>query len=268
MSKWALLTGTVGGILGIVTAVFGIVWVFIHVLFSNEIVSYCSMLSDYLMGIMYPGFPRVYTLSQYPIPYFPSASLFGLASFVLAVFLIVTGILFGLGFYGTYKIGGGSMGVVGLASSVIGMVAGALLITVGNLTTGYVYAYALVEMSSVPTYPVATPNFVVMWIGFIVLGVTCIMLGSASMRVREMTEKPTAFYVAGTLSILCAVDFIVGGLVNIVGGHIMGGSLRILGLMNQLREGSSLAGIYIIGFALLFAAFILWAWAFYSSRSL
>ncbi len=136
--------------------------------------------------------------------------------------LIVTGILFGLGFYGTYKIGGGVMGVVGLASSVIGMMAGALLIIVGNLTTGYVYAYTLVEMSSVPTYPVATPNFVVMWIGFIVLGVTFIVLGSASMRVREMTERPSAFYAAGILSILCAVDFLVGGLVNIVGGHVMG----------------------------------------------
>ncbi|MBS7250112.1 MAG: hypothetical protein KIH08_05895 [Candidatus Freyarchaeota archaeon] len=268
MSKGALLTGTVGGIMGAVTAVFGIVWVFVHVIFSNEIVSYCSMLSNYLIGMIYPDFPRFYALSQYPIPYFPSASLFGVASFILAMLLIVTGILFGLGFYGTYKIGGGIMGVVGLASSVKGMVAGALLIIVGNLTTGYVYAYTLVEMASVPFYPVTTPNFVVMWIGFIVLGVTCIILGSASMRVREMTEKPSAFYAAGTLSILCAVDFIAGGLVNIVGGHTMGGLLRLLGLMNQLREGSSLAGIYIIGFALIFIAFILWAWAFYSSRSL
>ncbi len=75
MSKGALLTGTVGGIMGAVTAVFGIVWVFIHVIFSNEIVSYCSMLSDYFIGIIYPSFPRFYTLSQYPIPYFPSASL-------------------------------------------------------------------------------------------------------------------------------------------------------------------------------------------------
>lgn len=158
------------------------------------------------------------------------------------------------------------MGIVGFALSVIGMMMGALLIIVGNLTTGYVYAYTLVEMASVPFYPVATPNFVVMWIGFIILGVPFIILGSASMHVREMTEKPSAFYAAGNPKHPVCSRFYCRRLSEHCRWPCDGRHTETC-LMNQLREGSSLAGIYIIGFALILVAFILWALVFYSSRS-
>lgn len=246
MPKRALLVGTAGGVVGVLTATMGITWSFILDTFLTEINNYLSRLSLYLasqFGPLFAPWPQLYGLPiPYPIPFFPSASLFGLSSFVLSIFLIATGILIGVGFYGTYKIGGGAMGLVGLVFGIIGVPSGALFIIMGNLTTGYTAPYITIGEYSYPNLPVYEPNFPVIWIGFVILGISVLLLSSASISVREMTEKPSAFYIAGILSIMGAIVFITGWLIWPV--------------------------IMIIGFGLIFIAFILWACVFYSSRNL
>jgi len=246
LSRGALLTGTVGGIIGTITAAIGMICIFILNSLLTEINDYLARLSLYLasqFGPLFEPWPQLYGLPiPYPIPFFPSTSLFGVSSFTSAIFLIVTGILIGIGFYGTYKIGGGAIGVVSLVFSIIGITSGALFIIMGNLTTGYTAPYITIGEYSYPNLPVPTQNFSVIWIGFVILGVTFLLLGYASISVREMTEKPSASYAAGILSIIGAIVFITSWLIWPI--------------------------IVIIGFGLIFVAFILWTVIFYSSRNI
>lgn len=243
MPRDAFLVGTVGGIMGFITSVIGIIWSIVVNALLTEINSYLGQLS-YYTSFLNP-ITKVVPYHGEPFPlllaFYPSASSFYVLSFILSTFLILTSVVIGIGFYGTYKAGGGAMGVVGLTFSIIGITSGALLIIMGNLATGYMYVQMLVEMSSAPFLPVPTPNFPLIWIGFLILCVTFILLGSASIRVREMTDRPGASYAAGVLSIIGAVFFLIGSLWYI---------------------------LLIIGFGLILVAFILWAVIFYSSRNL
>ena len=229
MSKEALLTGTAGGIIGAITAVMGIIWSIIYVRFYMDFTNYLSIVSS--LSIFLGPFAFViqtYQASEQTLLWF---------SLLLAIFLIVTGILIGVGFYGTYKIGGGAMGVVGLIFGIIGGTSGALFIILGNLLTTTLF----IPMPIIPfILPITMPNYPIMWIGFMVLGVTFILLGSASITVREMTMNASASQAAGILSI-------IGGSLFLVGALIFG-------------------GILLIGFILIFVAFILWTVVFYTSR--
>jgi hypothetical protein len=237
-----LLTGAVGGIIGVVTAVIGVMWIFIANTFLLQIFNYSISVSDYLT---YLAEPSVYPYPPpNPIPFFPSWSSFSVFTLVLTIPIIVTGILLGVGFYGTYKIGGSAMGAVGFTSSVVGTTLGALLINMGNLTTGYTYAGIIAGGTVNPLIPLPAPNFSLIGLGFAVISFATLLLGAASISVREMTEKPSAFMVAGILSI-------VGSLVNMIGSWAL-----------------SRYGIFIIGFGLIFVALILWTWVFFSSRNL
>nr|MDO8079273.1 hypothetical protein [Candidatus Freyarchaeota archaeon] len=245
MSRGALLTGTAGAIIGAITAVFGIIWVYVYNILLNELYYYLWQIQAILSIIfpwpMVPPWPRSY-FGPPPIPIFPSWSLFGLSSYIIATFFIVTGILIGIGFYGTYKIGGGAMGIVGLIFGIIGGTLGALLIILGNITAGGMSAYIMVEMSTMSVLSVPTPNFVIMWLGFIALGLAFIIIGAASISIREMTMKPSVSLAAGIISIIGAM-FFIGGL---------------------LMQGI----VLVIGCALMFVVFILWAVVFFYSRDM
>ena len=240
----AFLVGTVGGIMGCITAVLGIIWVIVVNAFLSEINVYLGQLGYYAI-FFYPLMPYIhYSGEPFPpllLAFYPSASTFYVLSFIMSTSLILTSVLIGIGLYGTHKAGGGAMGIVGPILSIIGVTLGALLIIMGNLTTGYTYTKAPVEMATVSFWPVPTPNFPLIWIAFLILGVTFILLGAASISVREMTDKPGASSAAGILSIIGAVFFIVGSLWYI---------------------------LLIIGFGLIFVAFILWAVVFFSSLNL
>jgi hypothetical protein len=255
LSRVALLTGTAGGIIGTITAAIGIIWILILNTFLTEIHDYLVQLGVYLTSLIPTGFSYSYPLM---LPFYPSASLFGVSSFILVIFLIMTGILIGIGFYGTYKIGGGAMGVVGFIFGIIGITAGALLIIMGNLTTGYMKAPLFMGEIINYFFPISTPNFLVIFTGFIIMGVAFILLGSASMSVREVTQKYSTSYAAGVLSIVGAVVFIIGGLMQPIILIIGGG------------EGGLIDWpiILTIGFGLILVAFILWAVVFYSSRNM
>ena len=268
MSRGMLLTGTAGGIIGAITTAFGIAWIFILNTFQTEISYYVTEWGYYLTSLLgtytWDGVPVSYSI--YPIPYFPSASLFGVSSFILTVFLIVTGILIGVGFYGMYKIGGGEMGVVGLVFGVMGVTVGALLIIMANLATAYEQALLTVGAGEaafvVPVIPVPTPNYSLIWIGFLILGFAFIVLGSVSISVREMTEKPSVSLAAGILSIMTAVVLILFNLIGLIPVQTV---IALGAVESNISAGIFFGGI--IGFWPILVAFILWAVVFYSSRN-
>ncbi len=108
------------------------------------------------------------------------------------------------------------MGLVGLIFSSIGITLGALLIIIGNLTTEYteyMWVQTCVPIFFIWPIPVSSPNFPATWIGFAVMGLALILLGSASIAVREMTGNPSASLAAGILSIIGAGFFITGFLI-------------------------------------------------------
>nr|MDO8076785.1 hypothetical protein [Candidatus Freyarchaeota archaeon] len=223
----------------------GIIWVILVDAFLTEIHTYLGQLTHFFMILIPLSWYYSYPYHGYPypiVPPLPHAFLFGVSSVILSILLVATGILIGFGFYGTYETGGGAVGLRGLTLVTIGITLGALLITVGTLTKGYMYADVVVELTSNPFLPVPTPNFPVIWMGFIVLGFTFIQLGSASISVREMTQKPSASNAAGILSILGAITFLIGGFIWPV--------------------------ILVVGFILILVASILWTAVFYLSKEL
>lgn len=131
---------------------------------------------------------------------------------IVAILFVVTCILVGVGFYGIGQIGGGSMGTAALiVGIVLGSAAGVLLIL-------GVYAFSLLST-----------------ISYVVLGVTFIIFGAASISMREFTMRPSASMAAGIIGII-------------------GGVLVIL--------------LGVLGDALMFVSFIIWAVVFYSSREM
>ncbi|MFB0560366.1 MAG: hypothetical protein ACETWM_03865 [Candidatus Lokiarchaeia archaeon] len=131
---------------------------------------------------------------------------------IVATLFVVTCILVGIGFYGIGQIGGGAMGTAALiVGIVLGSAAGILLIL-------GVYVFSLLST-----------------ISYVVLGVTFIIFGAASISMREFTMRPSASMAAGIIGII-------------------GGVLVIL--------------LGVLGGALMFVSFIIWAIVFYSSREM
>ncbi|MGQ9723670.1 MAG: hypothetical protein ACUVXA_20405 [Candidatus Jordarchaeum sp.] len=235
MSKAYLLAGTAGAIIGTITAFIGVMWGVVNALFFMDLSNYMSMI---MVFSTFLG-----PIAAFIIPY-PSSSIWLLlASLIQAPMLIVTCTLTGLGFYGIRKVGGGIIGVVAFIFGIVGSIVGSLLIVVGNFLT-------MTSVAIIPNMydftlliiPTTTPNFLIMWIGFVVLAVTFIIIGSASIKLREITLNSSASSAAGILSI-------IGGCLIIGGPMILGWTI-------------------IIGFILLFVAFILWAVVFFSSREM
>lgn len=139
--------------------------------------------------------------------YGPSAALviFGILFMILG---IVALILVGIGFYGLYSLGGSSMGVVALIFGIIGA-AGYVIMVLGGFGGG-----------------------ILVIIGWLILLVSYIIIGAASITLREITTNPGAALAAGILSI-------IGGIFS----------------------------IGLIGFGLLFVAYLLWAIVFYKTEA-
>jgi hypothetical protein len=201
MGRGALLTGVAGGIIGTIAAVIGIVW-FIFAFF----------IGPELFIVPYVGF--IYTG--------PSALAIGISILFVAL-IIVACILTGIGFYGMYTAGGGAMGIVGLIFGIIGGVAAGILFLIGTFLPYDPFSYY-------------TPILAWGWIGLIILGVSFIIMGSASIVVREYSMHSGTAVAAGILSII-------------------GGSCLIVYIIS------------FIGFVLLFVAFLLWAIVFYGTEA-
>ncbi|MGQ9722912.1 MAG: hypothetical protein ACUVXA_16510 [Candidatus Jordarchaeum sp.] len=146
-------------------------------------------------------------------PFFFGASPATLALVIIvAVLFAVTCILVGIGFYGIGQIGGGAMGT---ASLIVGIVLGS--------------AFGVLSIVGVLVFPLLST------ISYVVLGVTFIIFGAASITMHEVTMHPSASMAAGIIAIIGGVFIILLG---------------------------------VIGGALMFVSFIIWAIVFYSSREM
>jgi hypothetical protein len=245
LARVAFLTGAVGGIIGSIAAGLGIIWSMVFMIFAVEFRNYIQ----YLLASYTP-------LIIFFIPYPSSSFLFSSLLLMVSLLLIVAGVLSGVGFYGVYKVGGGAMGMVGLIFAIVGSVLGVLFIITGVLTQAYYYAPVLYLFSYPPyylfyIYEVPTPNYLFIWIGFIILTVTFIVLGAASIAVRGETANSSASVAAGIVGIIGACFLVPFGLIMF------------------LPAVPWLAGVFtLIGFASIMVTFILWAVVFFSSREI
>ncbi|MFB0564035.1 MAG: hypothetical protein ACETWM_22780 [Candidatus Lokiarchaeia archaeon] len=240
MSRGALLTGTAGGIIGTITAVIGIIWSIIAFQYLTGISNFkiSAPIYSFLLG------------SWFAIPFVASPNeayylIFFVFSIILFIFLVVTGILVGVGFYGVSTVGGGGMGVVALIFSIIGCIGAGLLILLGNLITTREYTLVFgfpLDVTSFSYGSIPVPNFLTIGIGFLILGATVIILGTANIAMRNSTAMPAASTAAGIISIIGASFFLIGAL-----------NLPIL---------------LLIGFIMIFVASIFWAIVFFTSRDM
>ncbi|MHA1580036.1 MAG: hypothetical protein ACTSUQ_10475 [Candidatus Freyarchaeota archaeon] len=237
-------------VVGSLTAVVGMMWLFLSDAYMSEIQIYLLHAGFYLSTVL-AGIQNIYMV-PYPVPFLPSAHPFRVFSFTLAALLVATGFLVGASFYNTYKTEGRAAGVVGYLSCVVGFSLGALLITFGNLTSGYMETIALVTLSG-PMGPInaffsfslqVPTNFRVIGMSFIILGLVFLLLGSVSLALRESSTNYPASVAAGILSIVAAPVFVLSGLVSAIIGTWV----------------HYLAPVW--GFALVFVTFMLWAFAF------
>lgn len=240
LSRGALLTGTAGGIIGTITAVIGIIWSIIAFQYLTSIseakINYTIF--SYLMGSFYAVGLAMNPNETYSL-------IFLVLSITLLIFLVVTGILVGVGFYGVSAVGGGGMGVVALIFSIIGFIGAGLLILLGNLITTREYTLIFdfpLDVTSFGFAGIPVPNFLTIGIGFLILGATVIILGTANIAMRNSTAMPAASTAAGIISIIGASFFLIGAL-----------NLPIL---------------LLIGFIMIFVASIFWAIVFFTSRDM
>lgn len=215
MGRGALLAGMAGGIMGTVAVV---------VSFTQGIISFYEK--------TFPNPIFVYTFYWEP----STATIFITILFV--ALLVVSCILTGLGFYGMYTVGGGAMGIVGLIFGIMGGAATAILALGAStaFTARGVYYYPITIGWIVELIPYYPPLGLWDWIGFIMLGVSFVIMGCASIVVREYTMHSGTMVAAGILSII---------------------------------GGSTLIFIFnLIGLALMFmfVAFLLWAIVFYTTK--
>jgi hypothetical protein len=257
MSRTTLLTGTAGGVMGAIMALLGMTWSIITILLigeTNQNIIVASLLA-YNVPLLQPLISTSMLLW------------FSVFSLILAIFLIVSGILTGVGFYGLHTAGGGPMGVVGLILSIVGSSAGAAFIILGSILFSPIYIpsyYSTSTSTGTSTmfsfFPVIVPAFLIVWIGVLILTGTFIVLGVASIAVRRVTNRTGLAATSGILSIVGGAFLFLYTLFAI--GTSSVGYLSLIG-------GTAMAGIFftLIGFVLLFIAFLMWAIVFYSSST-
>ncbi|MEM2145885.1 MAG: hypothetical protein QW279_11025, partial [Candidatus Jordarchaeaceae archaeon] len=165
MSRGALLTGTAGGIIGTITAGIGIIWSIIHALFlislSNDalgriVLRIFSILPVYTYQFHPLLYGIFYTLTNQFITAPPSFYNFFLpVSIILIIFIVVSGILTGVGFYGFHQAGGGAIGIVGLIFGIVGSVLGSAFIILGSI----------ISISPTSPFTPITNPYLIIWIG-------------------------------------------------------------------------------------------------------
>ncbi|MFB0561305.1 MAG: hypothetical protein ACETWM_08860 [Candidatus Lokiarchaeia archaeon] len=212
MSRVALLAGMPGGIMGTVAVVVCFIQPFIQI--------YTTILRDI------PFTRLMYAEAS-------TATIFITILFV--VLLVVSCILTGVGFYGIYTVGGGAMGIVGLIFGIMGGAAAAILALLGSSTsfTARGVYYYFITIAAIPYYP---PLGLWDWIGLIILGVSFVIMGCASIVVREYTMH------SGTM--------VAAGILSIIGGSAL--------IFISLWAGLALM--------FMFVAFLLWAIVFYTTK--
>ena len=169
MSRGALLTGVAGGIIGAITMAIGLAWMILSLVAASNIW----------------------------ILFFGPEALFVALTILVAVLLVVTCILTGIGFYGIGQIGGGGMGI---ASLIIGIILGS---ATGILLLAGAFTVSLFDSSTL-----------LVLLSTITLAVTFIIFGSASIVMREVTMRSSAMMAAGIIGIIGGVLVFLIGLIG------------------------------------------------------
>jgi hypothetical protein len=249
MSRTAMLAGTAGGIIGIFMGITGVIWSLVSIGFAVDFYNYQQTLPTLSVWL------GVDVLGLYPYP--QSAFLFLLYSLLLTSFLIVSCILLGVGFYGVYQASGSEMGIIGLIFGVVGGTIGSSFIILAHVFTStnvipILLAPIDVGFNGVLPIFVSSPNYILILISTLIIVVTFILLGSSSLAVRDTTEAPSATTAAGILSIVGACFL----------------ALYIL-VQPYVPPLAILGGLFtLVGFVLIFVAFILWAVVFNKSKNM
>jgi hypothetical protein len=255
MARATLLIGGIGGIIVALAGFTGIIWSITDMSYVSEISSAISLFTTGILPIglilLYGSLPLFFNPSAIILGVIfsqaltPSAGLWNSLSLILALLLLVGAILIGVGFLGMYRAGGGAMGVVGLAFGIIGGVAGSLFLFLGSTAT---ITTPLVVIGYF-TVSITTPLYLLIFIGFAILGVSLILIGVTSIVVREITEYSAAAVAAGILSI--------------VGGCFLFPYILDYALL------SVFGGIFaLIGFVLILAASVILSVVFFASRNI
>ncbi|WXG41712.1 MAG: hypothetical protein WED07_13275 [Candidatus Freyarchaeum deiterrae] len=222
MSK-SVTAGIIGSVLGIVATVIGIFWIIQYYTFSSMYQQ--AMAIQNLFFILY-DYTIVVGLFQ-NLALSSALSSFMFVTFILALLLVLTLILMGVGLYGLGKIEGKSMGTVSLVFGVIGAILALILLLAGaatggtthNLTSIYLITHFsdiigltpiwtlafLVVMGGVPAV-----NGVFLWLGLIAVGSTLIIFGATFVNLREGLDSPGLSVATGVLSIIAGIFLFMG----------------------------------------------------------
>jgi hypothetical protein len=266
VSRNTLLTGSIGGVMGAITAIIGMLW-------STMTLQLAIELAEYPFQLLYVAITNALLTpiagDNQPLAQ-PVWIYVGVLTTVLVILFIVSGILTGVGFYGVYQNGGGRMGVVGLLFGIAGSIAGAIFFLLGGIA---VQKYGIGVNGLVLSYNGTSgyailgitafyePNVLFYWIGLIILAATFIILGVSSIAVHGATGRPVLSLISGISSIAGAcllfpfTLYMLENLPSTVSYYLSGNAA--LGIESTF-----------LGFIPIFVANILWVVVFFSSRNL
>ncbi|MFB0561138.1 MAG: hypothetical protein ACETWM_07975 [Candidatus Lokiarchaeia archaeon] len=247
MYRRAFLAGTVGGIIGAITAVIGMMWSVMTIFKPNPfdiIPAYASYttIAHYLMWAVIQ--------SDWLFNFF-------VLSIIFSIFLMVSGVLLGAGFFGFYSVTNDEQAVAGPIVSLLGFAFVAFFIILGFMqpiielkTWVYRGHYAMPILEPLTQTIVITPNYFFFSIGILALFITLIALGVISIAMRDTTMVPTVSSSSGIISIIGALFLVPYFL-------LLTSYFAVIGIISGF-----------IGLILLLVAFILWTVVFFNSRNI
>jgi hypothetical protein len=216
-------------VLGVITSFAGFAWIASLTIFMTNLSNYAEII-NFAAGFPIPNFG----LSAYNgiilgliVPYPDSVNLPVITSIIFMGFLIVFGLMLGLGFrfysgssfsaFGAQVIMKRSIrGSLYFACSLIGALIAGILIFMGGISqTTIVYNFLRTSLTDIFT-PLRIPEFMYTWMGLVVLGVVLIILGLATIRIRGLVKWRDFAMIAGVLSIVCGAVFDLFVLVGIL----------------------------------------------------
>lgn len=270
MSEVTSAKGVTGGVLGIITAIAGFMWMMVLLLFITDLLNYSSALSFVWSQILFTYLGYAGTVATLMVPYPSSINLFIMSSVMLAVVIFVFGVMIGFGFYKLYSESGSSMGLVYLSACAVGTLVAGMLIAVG----GWVQTTIIQISQSTPGFgadfiPLRVPATSYTWIGEIVLGAVLIILGVASIRICMSVERRKSALAAGVLSLICGVVFALHIIVIIFfTGQVALAPDYGFSMMPMLITGYIFSTIFtLVGFGLLLVVSVLWTRVFLASST-
>ncbi|MBS7250946.1 MAG: hypothetical protein KIH08_10230 [Candidatus Freyarchaeota archaeon] len=275
--------GIIGSLLGIGVSIAGFVWITTVIVFMSDLMSYAALV-NFVAGFPIPLFGlSVYNglIVSLVVPYPNSVNWLAVVSILVVVVLVVFAVMIGLGFrsYGrsefsafgaTVILKRGIESSLYLAFSFLGvLIAGVTILAGVTFQNTIVYNFLRIQGLTEIFTPIRIPEFLYTWIGLAALGVVLIVLGAATLRVRDLVDWRDLATVAGVLSIMGGVVFGLHLFVSVLY------SMQLASFWNQLLialfypMGASMTSgvlssfefssiLSIVGFGILLVVSVLW----------